>query len=303
MAYLCHVFTERTSDMDSFNKVIIGSGLMAEMLLCTLIHHKGESPSDFCIIGTQEERCRKLRKKYNVPNVTQIPEFIASAKVIVLAVDIDVLDDIPIVVENVRPFVSPAALINSLTPKLTIKEIEDYFPEHPVMRLGINLSSISGSGTGVFCCGTKQPADTAPVARFLIETFGDLVEVSSEEEFERVWNVIFAVTCSCYLAMNCFFRTGTNAGISSKQAKEIVLSVFKGAAATCKQKQHEELIVRAFEYENIFKIGLKLLEDYGIEREMHRTMHPDDGKLDFESFLDIDLNEQEKYQVHYRNWV
>ena len=31
---------------DSFNKVFIGSGLMAEMLLHTLIHHKGESQKD-----------------------------------------------------------------------------------------------------------------------------------------------------------------------------------------------------------------------------------------------------------------
>ena len=55
---------------DSFNKVFIGSGLMAEMLLYTLIYHKGESPKDFYVLGSDVERCKQLMEKYNIQATT-----------------------------------------------------------------------------------------------------------------------------------------------------------------------------------------------------------------------------------------
>ena len=47
---------------ERFNKVFIGSGLVAELFLHALIRHKGESPEDFYILGKQEDRCERLKK-------------------------------------------------------------------------------------------------------------------------------------------------------------------------------------------------------------------------------------------------
>ena len=188
---------------DSFNKVFIGSGLMAEMLLHTLIYHKGESPKDFYVLGSDVERCKQLMEKYNIRATTNFNAFIAKAKVVVLAVDVDKIQDIQIIAEEIREKVPPTALINSVTPNLKIAEIENFFPNHPVMRLGLNLSAISGNNIGSYICGSITPEDIAPVAKFLMDTFGDFIECEDEEEFDKICMVIHAISCGNYFSFNC----------------------------------------------------------------------------------------------------
>ncbi len=289
---------------DSFHKVIVGSGLLADILLYTLIHQKGESPADFCILSKQNEQNQILRDRYQIPTTDDLVSFIKSARVIVLAVDINAPGQLPEIIDIIKPLIAPNVLINSVTPKLSIEEIESYFPDNPVMRLGLNLSSISGNGTGVFCCGTKQVSDTFQVANYLMGTFGDIIEVFDETEMEQAWDFAFAVTCSCYIAMNCFFRTGVKLGITPQQAKEITISVFKGAAATCAHQHHDDILLRAFEHSDVAKIALHLLEEYGIDQDLHQAMHPDkeESSITLDGFLNLDFPEEEKYQVHYKNW-
>ena len=49
------------------------------------------------------------------------------------------------------------ALINSVTPKLSIAQIEKYFPTHPVMRLSLSFSMINGNSVGTYICGSVDP--------------------------------------------------------------------------------------------------------------------------------------------------
>ena len=61
------------------------------------------------------------------------------AKVVVLAVDVDTIQDIPIIVEEIREKVPPNALINSVTPHLKIAEIENFFPESSCNAFGLKF--------------------------------------------------------------------------------------------------------------------------------------------------------------------
>ena len=54
------------------------------------------------------------------------------------------------------------------------------------MRLGLNLSAISGNNIGSYICGSITPEDIAPVAKFLMDTFGDFIECEDEEEFDKI---------------------------------------------------------------------------------------------------------------------
>ena len=209
---------------DSFNKVFIGSGLMAELFLHALIYHKGESPEDFYVIGKRVERCRELMQKYKIRANTNPDMFISKAKVVVLAVDIDCMQDIPDLAASIMKKVPPNALINSVTPNLKIAEIEKFFPGHPVVRLGLNLSVIAGAGVGTFCCGNVDTEDTKSLAQFLVGCLGEVIEVDSEDEFERVWNLIFAASCGNYLSFNSILdsviKTGVNPAVAKKNCRQ-----------------------------------------------------------------------------------
>lgn len=245
--------------------------MVAELFLHALIHHKGESPDDFYILGQHEDRCEKLRKYYQIRATTNFNAFIQKAKVVVLAVDVSDLDDIPAMVEKVRDKIPPNALINSVTPNFKISQIEKLFPNHPVMRLSLNFSAISGHSIGTFCVGSVAPEDTEPVARFLIECFGELIEVADEEEFEKIHDIIFAQNCSNYFAINCFIDSAIKAGLTPQLARKIAVSTYRGVGETFKEKYKDDFLMHIFDHKEVFSKGLALMEKFGMAESLTKV--------------------------------
>lgn len=294
---------------NSFNKVFIGSGLMAEIFLHALINQKGESPEDFYVIGKRAERCRQLMQKYKIRANTNPDMFISKAKVVVLAVDIDCMQDIPDLAASIMDKVPPNALINSVTPNLKIAEIEKYFPNHPVVRLGLNFSIISGAGVGTFCCGSVDKEDTRSLAQFLVACFGEAIEVDTEENFEKVWNLIFASSCGNYLSFNCQIDAMLKMGLNPALAKKIVVNVYKGTAETFDKKFEDDILKRAFDYTGVFEAGLKIQEELGMVEAIDKATHT--NPLELQKNLEDNLEKiraalknevTEKNSVHYKYW-
>ena len=288
---------------ESFNKVFVGSGLMAEIFLHALIYHKGESPQDFYILGKKSERCKKLMEKYKIQASTNFNSFISNAKVIILAVDHCDVEDIPEIVSEIRDKVPPNILINSVTPYLKIEEIEKYFPNHPVMRLGISFSAISGNNIGSFVCGSVTPEDTKNVARFLIESLGTLIESENEEEFEKISDIIYAMSCGNYLTFNCLVDSVIKLGINPDKAEKIVSCIFRGTGATFDKKFYDNILKRMFDFSEIFKIGLKLQSDFGMIKSIDDAIHLDSVKLKnyFENIRNMIMEyERERPKLHFQ---
>ena len=290
---------------ENFNRVFVGSGLVAEIFLHALIRHKGESPDDFYILGKNVERCDQLMKKYQIRATTNFNAFISKAKVVVLAVDITDLNDISDIVKKIHDKIPDNALIASVTPSLKIEQIEKFFPDHPVMRLTLNLSAISGNNIGTYCCGSVAPRDTALMAKYLIESIGNLIEVKNEKEFENIWKMIFAQSTLAYVAINCMIAATIKAGFTPEQARQVSTNVFKSTAETFNQKYKDDLMRRSFEYKNIFNYGLDLAKEYGLMDIIGQSLNMKPEKLqeDLKRIHQMDAAaEEEKYEFHYRGW-
>lgn len=293
-------------DEQRFNKVFIGSGLVAELFLHALIRHKGESPEDFYILGKNEERCERLRKKYQIRATTNFNAFVSKAKVIVLAVDVNDLDDIPEMIEMIRDNVPPHALINSVTPKLSIAQIEKFFPNHPVMRLSLSFSMINGNSVGTYFCGSVDPEDTAPVAKFLIECFGELIEVETEEEFEKVHDIIFAQNFSNYLAINSFIDSYIKLGLSPQVARKIAANTYKGVGETFSEKYKDDTLRRMFDFKGVFNKGLEVMENLGMAdaiKNVHE-IQPEVIKKNLQASAPTTYRspDADKFKFRYKNW-
>ena len=293
-------------DEQRFNKVFIGSGLVAELFLHALIRHKGESPEDFYILGKNEERCERLRKKYQIRATTNFNAFVSKAKVIVLAVDVNDLDDIPEMIEMIRDNVPPHALINSVTPKLSIAQIEKFFPNHPVMRLSLSFSMINGNSVGTYFCGSVDPEDTAPVAKFLIECFGELIEVETEEEFEKVHDIIFAQNCSNYLAINSFIDSYIKLGLSPQVARKIAANTYKGVGETFSEKYKDDTLRRMFDFKGVFNKGLEVMENLGMTdaiKNVHE-IQPEVIKKNLQASAPTTYRspDADKFKFRYKTW-
>lgn len=289
---------------DSFNKVFIGSGLVAEIFLHALINHKGESPNDFYILGKDVERCDRLRRKYQIRATTNFNAFVSKAKVIVLAVDVGDLDDLPEMISTIIDKVPPNILINSVTPYLKIEQIEKFFPNHPVMRLSINFSAINGQSIGCYCCGKVDEESTASVARFLIESFGELIEVDGEEEFEKVHDIIFAQNCSNYLTMNCCLKAAMKLGLTPQQARKIVVSTYSGVAETFSDKSKDDILIRMFDFKNVFNAGVELMDKFGMLDALNQAQEAleEVAKKNSDNERSAERAEKSKYRFRYKGW-
>ena len=274
--------------------------MIAELFLHALIHHKGESPDDFYILGRNEERCEKLRKYYQIRATTNFNAFSQNAKVVVLAVDVGDVEGIPAMAEKVRDKIPPNALINSVTPNFKIAQIEKLFPNHPVMRLSMNFSAISGHSIGSFCVGSVAPEDTKPVARFLIETFGELIEVADEDEFEKVHDIIFAQNCSNYLAINCFIDSAIKAGLTPQTARKIAVNTYCGVGETFKEKYKDDFLMHIFEHKDVFAKGLELMENFGMHDSLMKIheLPPEVIKANLQKSREAERAENAKARFH-----
>ena len=285
---------------EHFNKVFIGSGLMAELFLNTLINHKGEPPNEFYVLGKNRERCVELMHKYRIKATTNFNAFVSKAHVIVLAVDVPDVEDIPAQVEKIRDKIPPDALINSITPNFKLAQIEELFPGHPVMRLSLDFSAITGNSIGTYCVGIETPEDTEPVARFLIECMGELIEVDDEEEFEKVTDIIFAQNCSNYLAINCFINVAIKLGLSPQLARKIATQTYKGVGITLEEKYKDPFVLNMFHNKDVFAKGLALMEKFGMEEALTKVheMPPEVIKANLERARDAARAENAKSRFH-----
>lgn len=287
---------------EHFNKVFIGSGLLAELFLNTLIHHKGESPSEFYVLGKNRERCVELMHKYQIKATTNFNAFVSKAHVVVLAVDFPDIEDIPAMVEKIRDKVPPDALINSVTPNFKLAQIEELFPGHPVMRLSLDFSAITGNSIGTYCVGIESPEDTEPVAKFLIECFGELIEVDNEEEFEKITDIIFAQNCSNYLAINCFINVAIKLGLSPQLARKIAAQTYKGVGITLEEKYKDPFVLNMFHNKDVFAKGLEFMEKFGMAEALTKVheMPPEVIKANLEKARDAERAENAKSRFHLR---
>ena len=285
---------------EHFNKVFIGSGLLSELFLNTLINHKGEPPNEFYVLGKNSERCAELMWRYQIRATTNFNAFVSKAKVVVLAVDFNEVEDIPALIEKIRGKVPPDALINSITPNFKLAQIEELFPGHPVMRLSLDFSAITGNSIGTYCVGIETPEDTEPVAKFLIECIGELIEVDNEEEFEKIADIIFAQNCSNYLAINCFINIAVKLGLSPQLARKIATQTYKGVGITLEEKYKDLFILNMFHNKEVFAKGLELMEKFGMAEALSKVheLPPEVIKANLEKARDAARAENAKSRFH-----
>ena len=162
------------------------------------------------------------------------------------------------------------------------------------MRLGLNLSAISGNNIGSYICGSITPEDTEPVAKFLMDIFGDFVECKDEEEFDKILTIIHSISCGIYLSFNCILDSLIKLGLSAEQALKIVSCVYKGTAETFNKKFNDDILKRSFEYEGVFNENLKNMLKFGIVQSIDDATHLSDE--DLKKYLGDVLSKVRKYE-------
>ena len=249
--------------MADFVKGIIGDGFITEILLTAFTRQIGISPEDTYVYAKTSKRCQELLEQYNVHAVQNSMVFTPAAKMIVLAMD---LDEAEATMRQLHGQVSSDALIISVIQGLRLSDIEKHFPNHQVIRLLVNPWIVTGYGVSTYLPGHYKREEAGNIARALLTSLGELIEVSSENELEIVGELILSETVYSYLTVKSLINTGKEAGLTFDKSAEIVMKILSNStkAISATDELTDTVVQRSYSKSDYIDKGKELLDKYHI---------------------------------------
>ena len=262
----------------NFIKGIIGDGFLTEVILTAFMRQIGISPDDTYVLASTSGRCQELLEQYNVHAVQNSMVFVPPAKLIVLAVE---ANDAREIMRQISKKVSSDVLIISVVQGLKLSEIEKFFPHKMVIRLIINPWVISGHGVSTYIVGSERSEEAGNIARAILTSLGETIEVETEDELEIVGELILSETVYTFLTVKALIGSGKTAGLSLEKSKEIVMKILSSStqAIAASDDLTGSVIQRSYNQSDYIDKGKELLEKYRIMTNFKKSFEePLDAK-------------------------
>ena len=271
---------------NNFIKGIIGDGFLTEVILTAFMRRLDISPEDTYVLAKTSGRCQELWEQYNVHAVQNSMVFVPPAKMIVLAVE---LEDAPRIMKQIADKVSDEAVIISVIQGLKLGQIESYFPDHVVIRMIMNPWIVNGYGVSTYVVGSHNSEEAANIARDILISLGETIEVDSEDELETVGELILSETLFSYITVKALINNSEAAGLSSDKSKEIVRKILTSSSRAISNTDAvtDSVLERSYNKGTFLERSRQLLEKYGIMETFQK------------SFEDA-LAEKNIFKFHYR---
>ena len=257
---------------DESKKCIIGDGNYVNILLAILAsQHEHQIIKNFIVVEQNSERSRRFRTLFGVSTMPTVAEAIAQSNVLIIAMESP--ENARKLIDEIRGKLLPDVLIVCMTNSIKIRELEKCFPKHPVMRLCLNPSAFSGTGVGAFLPGSVASKDVEVFAKTIFMTLGREIPVSSEDELELVWDIIYLQTVYSYTALQTIIDCSVKAGLSEQKAKYIAGQIVAGTLKTVLGEN--ERLKETFsdvDFTKSINHGLKIGRLYGFQEALEKAM-------------------------------
>lgn len=151
--------------------------------------------------------------------------------------------DLPIVAQQLTPFLKKEQIIISVLGGISLAELKKYFPKNPVLRAMPNMPITTGEGI----VGLSADSSLGEKERNLIEeAFAGSCLVKWVEE---TLLPAFAALTSCapafvLMMIEAFIESGIYHGFSMKDSQEIAIQTFKGSASWLKESNQTPSALR-----------------------------------------------------------
>lgn len=274
---------------------VAGDDFLTETMLTGLA--RSEDLNKYWIVAQSEQRCEELRRKYNIKATTDL-NFVSDVPVVILMFKFENAKD---TLSNLADKISKDTVIISIVPGIALIFIQNFFPNNQIVRFTLNPSIISGEGLAAYVAGKNATDETKSLARDMLSSFGKIVEVGNEDEFEKVRRFIFTNTFLSYVIVRSMIDAGVKQGFSTEQAGDIVDQILKGASHTLIKFQFEggEMLKDGLRNTEFTNRAIGLVKEYGIYDSIERYLTIKGAKSIFEAHSDD--NDETGLNLNY-NW-
>ena len=271
---------------DDVVKGIIGDGIITELILTAITKQTGKNPAELYVACKTQERCNQFRDQYNSNAVIDAMEFLPEVKLLIIALPMG--ENIEYELVKINKKIPKDTLIVSCTYALTIKMLEKYFPNHPVIRTMMNPMILIGAGICIYTVGSVKSANSEIMAKLFLSQFGKTIKMASDEELELAGNLIIGSTIYSLLAVNSLIEGANNSGLNVEKSTEIVSQVFAGVSKFINESDEviENLRKNFSDNKKFVDRAKEILMEYDILKLMNNQLPKTD--------------EREIFKFHYR---
>jgi len=201
---------------------------MATALVQGFVRAKLYKTSQLIVTDTESAKRRAAKRRLKVAAIDDNGEAVRAAKVVVLAVKPQVIDE---VLDGIRPQMTAKHVVISIAAGVTTQRLESHLgPAARVIRVMPNTPALLGRGMSVVVRGSRAtPADERLALR-LFRSVGEAVAAKSEESLDAVTGLSGSGPAYVYLFAEALIRGGIEVGLAPEMARRLALQTILGAA-------------------------------------------------------------------------
>ncbi|MGK9272951.1 pyrroline-5-carboxylate reductase [Williamsia muralis] len=257
---------------------IIGGGKIGEALLAGLIK-TGKPTKDLVVAEKSARRGKEITEDYGV-RVTDIPDAVEGANIVVLAVKPGDVDAVLSIIADVEDLGEVERLTVTLVGGLPMLKYENALPAGaPVVRVMPNTPMLVGEAMCGIAAGRYATDEHVATVVTLLETVGKVVVVP-----ERQMDAITALSGSgpayVFLLAEAMIDAGVSMGLTRSMATELAAQTVRGAGVLLTDSGVSPVDLRAAVTSpaGTTAEALRELERYGMRHAVSEAMRANAAK-------------------------
>ncbi len=226
--------------------VVIGGGRMGEAIVSGLLSAGACAVGDVVVTEPHVERRRELGDAHGVRTVAEATDALAGARIVLLAVKSQVIDEVVRGISGTLSEQAPDAVVVSIAAGVSCARLESVLGTGvPVVRVMPNTPAIVHEAMSVVSGGTDAGEEDVAMVVELFDTLGKTVVVD-----ERYQDVSTALSGSgpAYVAIfvDALARAGVRHGLPRDVAQSLAVQTLLGTASLLDRTgEHPEELVDA----------------------------------------------------------
>jgi pyrroline-5-carboxylate reductase len=206
-------------DLKNLRFAFIGSGIMAEAMISTLLNKELVKPENLNAAGPRVERGEELQARYGIVPFTDNSMAVFDADIIILSVKPQKLSS---VLQTLDGSIKHSALIITIVAGASINKIRSGLGHDSIVRAMPNTPAQIGAGITVW---TKQLDQTKKI----ISALGEEVFLEDEANLDMATALSGTGPAYVYLFMEALIDSGVHLGFSRRIAEQLVIKTIQGS--------------------------------------------------------------------------
>ena len=227
MAEIAVEATEVPAQLPQVRIAVLGAGKMGGILLQAFLKENLFAPDQIHATVGHAERALALSTQWGVDVSTNNLEAVKQADLILIGVK---PFQVPQLIEEIRPALTPAKTLVSFAASVKTRAIEEAAGmEIAVIRAMPNTTSMLGAGAAALCRGRFVSTEQMELAERIFETVGRTVVVE-EKHMDAVTGLSASGPAYIYIIIEALAEAGVKVGLSRDIATQLAAQTTFGAA-------------------------------------------------------------------------